>query len=183
MSAPAPPLEELLVRIAQSDRAAFHQLYDATSPKLFAVAVRILGRRDLAEEVLQDAFLTVWNRAARYRPDLAPPMSWMVSITRNRAIDVLRKRTEVQFSDDGQEADRASDLPDPYQLAEQSGALRALLSCMEGIAPKQRTCLLMAYYYGFTHEEISERIDVPVGTVKSWLSRSLKRIRECLDHD
>lgn len=177
------PLATLLARTASGNRIAFRQLYEATSPKLFAIAVRILGRSELAEEVLQDAFLTIWNRADSYRPDIASPLSWMVSITRNRAIDVLRKRTEVPLSEDQPETERASDLPDPFELTAQSTALRALLACLKGIEPQQRECLLLAYYYGFTHAEIAERIDVPIGTVKSWLSRGLRRIRDCMDND
>lgn len=182
MRDPSQSLEGLLARIARQDRDAFHQLYKETSPKLFAVAVRILGRSELAEEVLQDAFLTVWNRADRYRSDIASPLSWMVSITRNRAIDVLRKRTELPLSEDGQEMNRASELPDPYELTAQSSELRALLACMEGIDAKHQKCILMAYYYGYTHDEIASKVGVPTGTVKSWLSRGLKRIRDCLNH-
>lgn len=176
-------LRALLERVVSRDRAAFRALYDAASPKLFAVLLRILGRAELAEDVLQDAFLSIWNRAEQYRPASATPMSWMVAIARNRAIDILRKRSEASLEDLDDAAEPKSELPDPLTLAEQSAELRALAGCLKRLEPKQRVCLLMAYYYGYTHEEIARRSGVPVGTVKSWLSRSMKRIRDCLDHD
>lgn len=178
-----PNLDHLLRAAADGDRAAFRAIYDATSAKLFAVAVRILKRRDLAEDVLQDVYLKVWDAAANYRSELGSPVSWMVAITRNRAIDVLRKRTEVGTEDQKDGGERADDAPDPFQLTARSRELKALLGCMEKLGPDQKQCLLMAYYYGYTHEEIAERMSKPVGTVKSWIRRGLTRVQECMDGD
>ncbi len=173
-------LDQLLRAAANGDRAAFRALYNASSAKLFGVAVRILKRSDLAEDVIQDAYLKIWDAAPNFRPELGSPMSWMVAITRNRAIDVLRKRTEVGVEDQKDGGEREDDAPDPYQMTVQNNELKALLSCMERLNPDQRQCLLMAYYYGYTHEEISERMSTPVGTVKSWIRRGLAKVKECL---
>ena len=175
-----PELDQLLRATANGDRAAFRALYNATSAKLFGVALRILKRTDLAEDVIQDAYLKIWDAAPKFRPELGSPMSWMVAITRNRAIDILRKRTEVGVEDEKDGGERADQAPDPYQMTAQNNELKALLSCMERLNPDQRQCLLMAYYYGYTHEEISKRMSTPVGTVKSWIRRGLARVRECL---
>lgn len=173
-------LDQLLRTAATGDRVAFRALYNATSAKLFSVALRILKRSDLAEDVIQDAYLKIWDAAPNYRPKLGSPMSWMVAITRNRAIDVLRKRTEVGIEDQKDRGDREDTAPDPYQMAVQNSELKSLLGCMEKLNPDQRQCLLMAYYYGYTHEEISEHMSIPVGTVKSWIRRGLARVKECL---
>ncbi len=176
-------LHKLMRAAANGDRSAFHAIYNATSAKLFGVAVRILKRRDLAEDVMQDAYLKIWDAAPKYRPEAGSPISWMVAITRNRAIDVLRKRTEVAVEDEKDGGDRADDAPDPFELTAQSGELKALLGCMEKLNPDQRQCLLMAYYYGYTHEEISQRMTTPIGTVKSWIRRGLIQVKECLGND
>ena len=178
-----PQLDQLLSAAANGDRTAFRAIYDATSAKLFGVAVRILKRSDLAEDVMQDAYLKIWDAAPKFSPELGSPMSWMVAITRNRAIDVLRKRTEVGVDDQNEVGEQKDDTPDPYELTAQSRDLKALLGCMEKLNPEQRQCLLMAYYYGYTHDEISERLSTPVGTVKSWIRRSLARVKKCLEDD
>jgi RNA polymerase sigma-70 factor (ECF subfamily) len=175
-----PELDQLLRATANGDRAAFSAIYNATSAKLFGVAVRILKRRDLAEDVIQDAYLKIWDAAHKFHPELGSPMSWMIAITRNRAIDVLRKRTEVAVEDQKDSGERADETPDPFEMTAQSNDLKALLRCMEKLNPDQRRCLLMAYYYGYTHDEISERISSPVGTVKSWIRRGLAQVKECL---
>lgn len=176
-------LDQLLRAAANGDRAAFRAIYDATSAKLFAVAIRIVKRQDLAEDVIQDVYLKIWDAAANYRAELGSPVGWMVAITRNRAIDVLRKRTEVGFGDEKDGGERADNAPDPFELTAQSHELKALLACMGKLNADQKQCLLMAYYYGYTHEEIAERMKKPVGTVKSWIRRSLTRVKECLGDD
>jgi len=178
-----PQLDQLLRAAANGDRAAFRAIYDATSAKLFGVAVRILKRKDLAEDVMQDAYLKIWDAAPRYRPELGSPISWMVAITRNRAIDVLRKRTELAVEDEQDRGERPDDAPDPFEMTAQSRELKALLNCMEKLSPDQRQSLLMAYYYGYTHEEISQRMARPAGTVKSWIRRGLIQLKGCLGDD
>lgn len=176
-------LKTLMIAVARHDRAAFKELYEATSAKLFAVAVRILKRADLAEEVLQDAYLKIWNQASDYSPGHGSPVSWMVAIVRNRAIDVLRKRSERPLADGDQvEAGLVDDMPDPFALAVQSEELRGLMVAMEALDPEHRKCVLLAYYHGYTHEEIAVLTKAPVGTVKSRIRRSLVHIRERMPH-
>lgn len=178
-----PDLKALLEGVADGNRADFRALYEATSGKLFGVAVRILKRRELAEEVVHDTYLRIWDGAADYRSELGSPLGWMVSITRNRSIDVLRKRTEVQRPDAEVEDDRADETSDPFKATANSQELKALLDCMSRLEPDHIRCLLMAYYEGYTHEEIAERMCAPVGTVKSRIRRGLARVRECLDDE
>ena len=181
-----PALEPLLRAAADGDREAFRVLYEATSAQLFAVALRILKRRALAEEVLQDAYLRIWQRAGSYRRAYGAPMTWMVAIVRNGAIDVLRRRQDRLESggqDGGDEMAALADRgPDPFALTAQSEALAALLACLERISEKERDCVLMAYYHGYTHSEIAGRMAEPLGTIKSRIHRALARIRDCLGH-
>ncbi len=181
-----PTLDSLLRAAANGDREAFRALYEATSAQLFAVALRILKRRALAEEVLQDAYLRIWQRAGSYRRAYGAPMTWMVAIVRNGAIDVLRRRqdhAERRGQDGGDEMAALADAgPDPFALTVQSQALAALLACLERVSEKERRCVLMAYYDGYTHSEIAGRMAEPVGTIKSRIHRALARIRDCLDH-
>lgn len=176
-------LKNLMIAVSGGDRAAFKVLYEATSAKLFAVALRILKRTDLAEEVLQDAFLKIWSQAPDYSSKLGSPISWMVAIVRNRAIDVVRKRGESQLpGGDEAEAYLEDDMPDPFALAVQSDELRRLGGAMEALDPDHRKCVLLAYYHGYTHEEIAVLIKAPVGTVKSRIRRALVHIRERMPH-
>jgi len=177
-------LEHMITGIANGERRAFHQLYDATSAKLYGVAIRILKRRELAEEVVHDTYLKIWHHASEFTTTRSgSPMTWMMSITRNRAIDVLRKRTEARLPEAPEHQDVPSGDPDPLALAVQSAELRALMACLSDVEPDHVKCLLMAYYQGFTHEEIAEELGVPVGTVKSRVRRTLAKVRDCLADD
>ncbi len=176
-------LKNLMKAATRQDRAAFKLLYEATSAKLFSVAIRITKRRELAEEVLQDAYLKIWGEAPYHSADNRSPISWMVAIVRNRAIDVLRKRTEELPGTDDQILDEADLALDPSELAVQSDDLQRLLSVMDGLKLDHRRCILMAYYYGFTHEEIAQITSLPLGTVKSRIVRALAYIRERMTDD
>ena len=174
------PLRSLLKAVAVGDETAFRALYEATSGKLFGVAIRILKRNDLAEEVVQDTYLRIWDGAVGYRPAAGTPLAWMVTITRNRAIDVLRKRSEDRLDEDAGDSIPDENAPDPFAATERSRELRALLSCLKKLNDDYRRSLLMAYYYGYTHEEIAARLPAPLGTVKSRIRRGLAQIKECL---
>lgn len=175
-------LRNLLNAVAKRDETAFRELYEATAAKLFGVAVRILRRTDLAEDVVQDTYLKIWDGAARYRSQSGAPLAWMVAITRNRAIDLLRKRSESQLDPDASEAIEDDSIPDPFTVATRSRQAKAFLACFEKLDAHHQRCMLMAYYYGYTHDEIAERLGTPVGTVKSRIRRGLARIRDCLKH-
>jgi RNA polymerase sigma-70 factor (ECF subfamily) len=174
-----PHLHELIRRSAVGDRAAFTALYTQTSAKLFGVALRICGCRELAEEVLQESFVTIWTRAKDYNPVRGSVPTWLATIVRHCAIDQLRRQ---QSRPEGHAA--------PEELLQSfaatgrsdSGAeLRALQRCLDEIDPQPRQIVLLAYLYGLTRDEIATRLAMPIGTVKSLIWRSLDRLQRCLD--
>jgi RNA polymerase sigma-70 factor (ECF subfamily) len=177
------PLYHLLAAVALQDRKAFRALYDATSAKLFGVALRVLRKDELAEDAVQDAFVAIWHAASGYQPHLAAPLTWMVTIVRNKALDILRRaRTggadvQVDLDDADALADTAAG---PYELAQASRDARALADCMDTLAGRQRQAIGMAYLHDLSHSEVAGRLDLPIGTVKTWIRRGLERLRECL---
>jgi len=185
MATPA-ELQQLLSRVALGDRAAFRRLYDATAPSLFGVALRIVRNRDRAEEVLQDAFVNAWNRAASYQGALSQPLTWLTAIVRNRALDELRgesRRATESLDDDetGETRDVRDDRPDPLGLLERAADALSIRDCLDGIDGPQRQCLALAYYHGLTHSELAEHLGSPLGSVKVWLRRGLDKLKRCLD--
>ncbi|MGE5625291.1 MAG: sigma-70 family RNA polymerase sigma factor [Bacillota bacterium] len=177
-------LTDLLHAVAQGRQAAFQELYRLVSPQLFAVLLRILKRRDLAEEALQDAFLSVWRNAGSYTAEKGAPMTWLVSICRYRALDSLRRtKREVPLEPGGDGDDS------PTEIADEAGESdfvskaeeRALEDCMQRLNDGQRRSLRLAYVDGCTHEEIAANLHSPVGTVKSWVRRGLESLKRCLE--
>ena len=181
--ADAAVLQGLLSRVALGDRAAFRTLYDATAASLFGVAIRIVNRRDRAEDVLQDAFVNVWHRAGTYSAAASQPMTWLTAIVRNRALDVLRADTlRVTESLNDEETDEPSDdRPDPLGLFEQAADALSIRDCLDQIRGPQRQCLALAYYHGLSHSEVAAQIASPIGSVKVWIRRGLDRLKRCLD--
>jgi RNA polymerase sigma-70 factor, ECF subfamily len=174
---------ELLGRCAKGDQSALNELYVQVSPQLFAVLLRILRRADLAEEALQDVFVSIWRNAASYRPEKGHALGWLVTITRYRAIDIRRgRRFEVALDD---AAERALDQLESTEPEPMANALRAednrqLSECLDGLGLAQQRCITLAYLDGCTHEEIAARVGSPLGTVKSWVRRGLQALKECL---
>ena len=169
-------------RAGSGDRDAFERLYVRTSPKLFGVICRICSNRELAKEVLQESYVTIWQKAGIYDPELGSPIAWMARIARNRAIDLRRLRTErmSELSDPIEDYDEASPA-NPAGEAEQNEELRRLEACLGGLSPERRQMILLAYYSGWSREELAEKFARPVNTVKTVLRRSLALLRECLD--
>jgi RNA polymerase sigma-70 factor (ECF subfamily) len=179
-------LQQLLARVALGDRAAFRQLYDATAPSLFGVALRIVRQRDRAEEVLQDAFVNAWNRAAGYQAALSQPMTWLTAIVRNRALDELRSgaRHRADSLEDGERGattEIKDERPNPLRLLEQAADALAIRDCLEAIDGPQRQCLALVYYHGLSHSEVAGHIGSPIGSVKVWLRRGLDKLKRCLE--
>ncbi|WP_370153046.1 MULTISPECIES: sigma-70 family RNA polymerase sigma factor [Pseudomonadota] len=178
-------LARLLSATAGGDQRAFRHLYDASGPHLFGLLLRILKRRDWAEEALQDCFLKIWQKADTYSPEKGAPLTWLMTIARYRALDLLRmKRPEVELPEDGEDAsmsfaDESSGI-DPEAGAVEKEGMGRLAECMEGLQDEQRRSVLLAYYEGYTHQELARRLEAPLGTVKSWVRRGLQRLRECL---
>lgn len=176
------PLATLLAATAKGDRAAFAELYRLTSSKLLGIACKMTGDRELAEEIVQEAFLTVWQKAALYRDDLGMPLAWLTTIVRHRTIDRLR------LTGGSREIPVGADAELELLLSGKGGKLeseivieQSILRCLEGLKEKQQKFILLAFYHGLTHEELSARTDTPLGTVKSDMRRGLANLKTCLE--
>jgi RNA polymerase sigma-70 factor (ECF subfamily) len=176
---PAEALERLVARSALGDRAAFQELYQATAPKLFAVALRILRREDWAEEVLQECYVSVWRHAPEYKADRAAPMTWMTSIVRNRCLDWLRRPNPEPLADEALEA-LESPNPGPLARLEEGRDSAALARCLRGLDARQRQAIALAFFDGLSHAELAKHLREPLGTVKTWVRRGLQRLKTCL---
>jgi RNA polymerase sigma-70 factor (ECF subfamily) len=177
-----PPFEDLLLAVASGERDAFAALYRASAPQLFALALRILKRRDAAEEVLQEAFVNVWRHAVDYRPEKGSAIGWMATIVRNRALDRLRRaRPETPLDEASERHGWADSAPDPLESATMSESARRLDACLERLEDGPRRAIRLAYYEGLTHEALATRLGAPLGTVKSWVRRGLMRLKTCLE--
>jgi RNA polymerase sigma-70 factor (ECF subfamily) len=170
----------LMAGVARGDQAAFERLYVATRAKLFGVVLRILRRSDLAEEVIQETYLKIWNNAGSFDARLATPITWMVAIARNRALDVVRRKGEVSIEDEPAAIETAGETPNPLARQEMTEDLRRLLGCLGQVEEERRRLVLLAYYGGWSREQLAVKFDRPVNTIKTWLRRSLAEIRECL---
>ncbi len=171
-----------IAAVALGDRSAYRRLYDAASPKLFAIALRILRDHARAEDVLQDSFINVWNGAAGYDATRAAPMTWMVTIVRNRALDYLRRieHRNVELDDD-LDATLESKEPTPADHAQRRQEALALERCLDRLEAGPRQVIAVAYYQGLTHSELATLLRIPMGTVKTWIRRGLEKLRHCLD--
>jgi RNA polymerase sigma-70 factor, ECF subfamily len=173
---------EALALCAKGDRAALKALFEAEAGRLIGVAERILRRRDLAEEVVQDSFIVIWRNAGQYAPDRGSARGWVYAIVRNRALNMLRDGRREELTDDA----ALDGLRDEAGLANADGAVMALdrqsrlRSCLEALDETKRRSVLMAYISGYTHGEIAGRLGVPLGTAKAWVRRGLVALRECM---
>lgn len=176
-------LEELVARCAAGDAAALRSLYKSTSAQLYGVLLRILRREDLAEEALQDVFVSVWRNAKDYRPARGAVTTWLVSIARYRAIDIKRARKrEVHFADPQEyvpEETIAGD-SEPLAAAAHDADARRLNDCLRELGTMQRNAVCLAYLNGLTHDEVARALAAPLGTVKSWVRRGLESLKGCL---
>jgi RNA polymerase sigma factor (sigma-70 family) len=175
----------LIDRVAQRDAQALRQLYDATSSKLYAVAMRVVSNKEHAEDVLQDAYLNIWRIAADYRASLSPPMAWMGVVVRSRALDFLRKRKAERalggVDIDDQFGDGLdSEEPTPLDTSIASEQAWALHECLRKIEAKPREVLTLAYFRDLSHGELATQLSLPLGTVKTWIRRSLEQLRSCM---
>lgn len=178
-------LKEWLARTAKKDAAAFRSLYDATSPKLFGFALRILIKRELAEEVMQEAFVNVWNSASSYQASLAAPMTWLTTIVRNKAFDMLR-RADAAVEIDADTFDKEvmealeSTTPTPFEALQMNADAKALAGCMARLEALHRQAIALAFFHDLSHSEVAEHMKLPIGTVKTWVRRGLEKLRTCL---
>ncbi|MDK4740707.1 sigma-70 family RNA polymerase sigma factor [Rhizobium sp. CNPSo 3464] len=173
-------IEALIGRVAMRDQKAFVALYKKTSPKLYAVCLRILGNRTDAEEILQEVYVKIWQRAERFIASEGPAIPWLTTIARNQSIDAIRARKPV-----ADEIDTAYDLadtePGPEEQAMVKGEGRRIDRCMEELEADRARAVRSAYVDGLSYQELAEQYAVPLNTMRTWLRRSLIRLRECMD--
>jgi RNA polymerase sigma-70 factor (ECF subfamily) len=178
-SNPSSEIADLIARCALRDRQAFSDLYQRTSAKLFGVSLRILRDRAEAEEALQEVYVKIWQRADRYVAGGYSPISWLVAVARNHALDILRARKPV--TDDIDAAlDVADAGPTPEQAALESGERTRIDGCLDELEAPKADAVRGAYLDGFSYEELAARHSVPLNTMRTWLRRSLIKLRECL---
>jgi RNA polymerase sigma-70 factor (ECF subfamily) len=177
----ADPVAELLIRVAAGDRAAFRAVYTASSAKLFGVALRILRTKSEAEDALQEVYTRVWLNARRFDPDKGTGMTWLIAIARNHAIDRLRARPPA--------ADSAEDLLDTLpddtpgvldRLAARADA-RRIADCFGRLEPDRAQAVQGAYLRGLSYQALADRHGVPLNTMRTWLRRSLLKLKECME--
>lgn len=178
-------LRAWLQAAARHDAPAFRLLYDATSPKLFGFALRILGKRELAEEALQDGFVAIWHGAASYQAHLAAPMTWMTTIVRNKALDLLRRHAHDAVIDGPVFDERImAALHDPRATPIDalliSRDAKTLAYCMSTLGGEHRQVVGLAFFHDLSHSEVAQHMAIPIGTVKTWIRRSLERLKACL---
>ena len=175
-------LAAALARTGAGDRAALRIVYQDTSAKLFGVLLRILKNRSEAEDVLQDVYVTVWRRAATFDPGRASPITWLVAIARNRAIDRLRSGTGSRRTAPIEEAEHVSDgAPGALEVVLRGEQHARLATCIGELEDNTSRAIRSAFYDGVTYEDLAARMSVPLGTMKSWIRRGLIKLRACLE--
>ncbi|WP_062011976.1 sigma-70 family RNA polymerase sigma factor [Aureimonas sp. AU4] len=185
MTAPPSPREHLarrLLAVADGERDALRDVYDLTAAKLLGVCLRILGDRDEAEDVLQDVYIAVWNKADRFDPARASPITWLATIARNRAIDRLRQRGSRGGTVPVEAAEAvADDAPDALILLEGRQEAQRLRGCLGELDERSRGLIASAFFDGRTYDDLARSGAMPLGTVKSIVRRGLQRLKGCLE--
>ena len=173
-------LAELLARAGLRDRAAFRDLYEATRSKLFAVSLRIVRERALAEEVLQDSFVSIWNHAADYARAKSAPLTWMTAIVRNRSLDVVRRAREEPDIDDTLTTNLVDESASPARDVETRAEAHSIQDCLQELDAEQRQSIALAFFHGLSHSELADHMRRPLGTVKTHIRRGLLKLKDCL---
>lgn len=172
-------LERLIARCAIGDRKAFEALYDATNAKLFAVCLRVLKQKPVAEEVMQDVYLKIWRNSGRYKVTGHSPMTWLITIARNTAVDRLRLQRGDEVLSNNDEFLVASGLT-PEESAVAASEAKKLKKCLDTLSEARRAAIVGAYLDGLSYADLASRARVPLNTMRTWLRRSLIALRECM---
>jgi RNA polymerase sigma factor (sigma-70 family) len=180
IAAHAPDERTLLLHTSQGDRQAFQQLYHELSPHLYAVALRMLRQRDAAEDIVQEVFVTLWHAAGQYDTRRGSVRTWLVTITRNRCIDRLRRKP-IATEDYDEDLLITPDHHNPLQQVEDEDDRASLHGCLDQLNDQQRQCIALAYFDGLTHQEVSAQLDVPLGSAKTWIRRGLDVLKRCME--
>lgn len=173
-------IEQALAACAKGDKSALHCIYEQECPRMIGVAQRILRRRALAEEAVQDAFILIWRHAGRFDPERGAGLTWIYAILRNRALSILRDERRVDPQEAPLAKEAASEEDDPETVISKLSDAKALRACLEALPEQRRGMVLLAFVQGLSHGEIAGRLGLPLGTIKSWIRRSLMALKECL---
>jgi RNA polymerase sigma-70 factor (ECF subfamily) len=172
---------ELIHRVAQKDRQAFALLYKATSPKLLGTVLRMLRDRGWADDVIQDSYLKIWQKAEQFHDGKSSPITWLVSIARNSAIDELRKHPAGRTTN----SDELDEMPGKQSTAqeqlEDQRAANQLNHCIDQLEKDRQDMVRLAYLNGWSREDLASQFEQPINTVKTWLHRALKQLKRCLE--
>ncbi len=172
-------IEDLIARTALRDREAFAALYDATQATLFGICLRVLKDRTDAEDALQDVYVRIWQKAGTYAVTGHSPMTWLITLARNQAIDRLRARKPA--ATEAAAPERVPDTqPGPEAAAVMASEARRIALCMDELPPDRADAVRGAYLDGETYQTLAARHGVPLNTMRTWLRRSLAKLRECL---
>lgn len=172
-------LEDLLIRCALRDQQAFADLYDRTSAKLFGITLRVLKNRSTAEDAVQEAYMKIWTHADRFRPGPQSPMTWLITIARNTAIDRLRASGRDQATD-VLDLTLASKAPGPERQAVAASDAARLLACFDTLPQDRAEAVRAVYLHGASYADLAERFGHPLNTIRTWLRRGLIALRECM---
>ncbi|AET90799.1 sigma-24 (FecI-like) protein [Burkholderia sp. YI23] len=171
---------QMLANVANGDEHAFAELYRATSPRVFGVIVRMIHDRGEAEDLLQEVFVTTWRRADTFDPARGSAITWLTTLARNRTIDRMRQQRDELL---GEKAapDITDESPTPAVAAESNEERRRLEQCLDRLEPQHKSVVREAFFTGATYGELAQRLAVPLGTMKSWIRRSLMQLKTCLE--
>ncbi|SAK53977.1 sigma-24 (FecI-like) [Caballeronia hypogeia] len=173
-------VNQMLVKVAKGDEQAFAELYRATSPRVYGVIVRMIRDRGEAEDILQEVFATTWRRADTFDPARGSAITWLIALGRNRTIDRMRQHRD-ELLGESSAPDVADEAPTPAAAAESSEERRRLEHCLDRLDPQQKSAVREAFFSGATYSELAQRLAVPLGTMKSWIRRSLMQLKSCLE--
>lgn len=172
-------LKALMVKVQKGDQIAFSDLYTETSPLLFSIALRLMPTRQLAEEVLQEAYVTAWQKAGKFDSDKGTVLTWLATITRNLSIDYLRKKQlNTVCEDEGNHVQ--TDDPSPFQDVATNEAQNILLAGIESLPENMKKAVTLSYFKGYSYDEIGELMNAPRNTVKSWIRRGVSKLRDTI---
>ena len=171
----------MIGRVAKADRTAFSLLYQNTAPKLLGIVLRILNNRAWADDVIQDAYLKIWQKAGQFDASKSSPITWMVSIARNSAIDELRKHPAGRTTTDDDLDQIAGRQPTAQDQVEDQQTVKQLNQCIDQLEKERQDMVRLAYLNGWSRDELASQFRQPVNTVKTWLRRALQDIKGCLE--
>lgn len=174
-------LNHLLSRVAQKDHHAFQTLYQKVSPKLYAVCLSIFhNNKEVAEDVLQESFIKIWKSAASFHAERGNAMTWMIALTRNQSIDYIRynkRRPVFEAEKDYETIEYKAPTHQPDQQQAITEEMDKIIKALDSLPAKHKECVMQSFYYGYSHNEIAQRMSLPLGTVKAWIRRSLEKLR------